>query len=159
MEKVINGKRYNTSTAILVYKWRNGRPSNDFGWCQESLYRKRTGEYFLFGEGGPFTEYAEETWAGTAYGEKIIPLSKTSAKKWAEEYMNADEFEKEFMINEEEIKKWILEKSKYFSMREICQKANINYQIYYNYINSPDKRYLSLDKLIKIKETMQEVAE
>jgi len=55
------------------------------------------GEYFLRGEGGPRSKYAEAVgpseWCG---GEKVIPLTLDSAQKWAEEYLDADEYEKIF---------------------------------------------------------------
>ncbi|MDY6279763.1 MAG: hypothetical protein SPL63_06550, partial [Roseburia faecis] len=61
------------------------------------LYQKKTGEYFLYGEGGPMTKYAESIgqneWSG---GEEIIPLSVESARQWAEYNLSADEYEKIF---------------------------------------------------------------
>ena len=73
MKKIINGKRYDTETANLCgntsYSYRG-----DFHFWREELYQKRTGEFFLYGEGGPMTKYSvstgQNTWSG---GEKIIP--------------------------------------------------------------------------------------
>lgn len=68
----------------------------------EDLYRKRTGEYFLSGEGGPASKYAISTgnnsWSG---GDKIIPLSFEAASRWAEEHMDASEYESEFGVVDE----------------------------------------------------------
>ena len=47
MKKIINGKVYDTQKAECVGKWNNGLAG--FDWCEEELYRKRTGEFFLFG--------------------------------------------------------------------------------------------------------------
>ena len=105
MKKIINGKRYDTDTAKLIGEdWYSNR--TDFSYWREELYRKNTGEYFLHGEGGPNSRYAESvgqnTWSG---GEKIIPLSIEAAQKWAEEHLSADEYEKVFGVVEEDTAK------------------------------------------------------
>lgn len=100
MKKIINGRIYDTNTAKEL--GRDDQTYGNFSDWEETLYRKSTGEYFLHGEGGPQTKYAqqigENSWTG---GEKIIPLSLESAKKWAEEHLEADEYEKIFGIVEE----------------------------------------------------------
>lgn len=97
MKKIINNLLYNTETAKAVGDHWNGIPRNDFSYCDETLYQKRTGEFFLHGEGGPSSKYAETVgmneWSG---GEKIIPLSYDEARAWAEEKLDADEYEKIF---------------------------------------------------------------
>jgi len=101
MAKIINGKRYDTATAshVATHEYSNRR---DFGYFTEDLYRKRTGEYFLSGEGGPASKYAISTgnnsWSG---GDKIIPLSFEAAARWAEEHMDASEYEAEFGVVDE----------------------------------------------------------
>lgn len=97
MKKIIDGKIYDTSTAKEIAFWCNAGTWRDFTHKEETLYRKKTGEYFLFGEGGPMTNYAEysgpNSWGS---GERIIPLSFKQAKEWAEEHMEADDYESEF---------------------------------------------------------------
>lgn len=61
MKKILGGKKYDTETARVVGTYGNG--SSGFGACSETLYRKRTGEFFLYGEGGPMSKY------GVAYGD------------------------------------------------------------------------------------------
>lgn len=94
MKKIIKGKVYDTSTAQLVGEWSNGNYTNDFSYCSEDLYRKRTGEFFLHGEGGPMSKYAKScgnnSWSG---GSKIVPLTYEAAQEWAEEHLTADEYE------------------------------------------------------------------
>lgn len=94
MKKIIKGKLYDTDTAKHLGLWFNGRLSNDLSYCAESLYQKRTGEYFLFGDGGPMSKYSKMTgdnsWSGSS---EIIPLSYDSARQWASEYLSADEFQ------------------------------------------------------------------
>lgn len=95
MKKIIGSKKYNTETAKQVGEpWSPaGFGPSDFEWYEETLYRKRTGEYFLCGQGGPMSRYAEaygqSGWTG---GERIMPLSYDQAKDWAEQHMDADAY-------------------------------------------------------------------
>ena len=97
MKKMINGKKYDTETAALVGGWDNNRQGNDLYYCSERIYKKRTGEYFLFGSGNAMSKYrtysGDNSWGG---GEQIMPLSYDAARKWAEEHLPADEYEAEF---------------------------------------------------------------
>lgn len=99
MKKIINGKMYNTETAKELGFWSNGE--NGFGFCDEWLYRKKTGEYFLYGKGGGMSKYC--SYNGNMYGpgERITPLTEAEAKKWAEDYLDADEYEEIFGTVEE----------------------------------------------------------
>lgn len=88
MKKVINGKMYNTDTAKEIKSWiRNPNSSwSDFTYLQETLYQKKTGEYFLHGCGGARTQYRNVCSDGSvSAGEKIIPLSDENAKIWLNE--------------------------------------------------------------------------
>lgn len=97
MKKIIGGKSYDTSTAREVASTSHGDGPRDFRYYAETLYCKRTGEYFLAGEGGPMSKYAhsagQNCWSG---GQKIFPLTLAEAKAWAEEEMSADDYEAEF---------------------------------------------------------------
>jgi hypothetical protein len=96
MNKVIDGKVYNTKSAEFQGEDDNGMESGKFDYVKETLYKKRTGEYFLHGEGGANSRYGE--WHGNtgSYGEKIMPLSLSEAKQWAEEHLDGDEYESIF---------------------------------------------------------------
>lgn len=102
MKKIINGKVYDTEKAHHLGFDGNGS-RRDFGFWYEELYQKRTGEYFLYGEGGPASKYArsigQNQWGG---GEKIIPLSPDAARKWVEEHLDADDYEALFGLPGEE---------------------------------------------------------
>lgn len=97
MKQIIKGKKYDTDTARKVGMASNGEGWRDFRYYEETLFCKRTGEYFLHGEGGPASRYAvsagQNTWSG---GEKLIPLTFENARAWAEEHLTADEYEAEF---------------------------------------------------------------
>lgn len=94
MKKIINGKVYDTEKAKEMASWSNGGTWRDFSHVEETLYRKKTGEYFLFGEGGPMTQYAERVeqngWSG---GSRIMPMTYAEATKWAEEHLDGDDYE------------------------------------------------------------------
>lgn len=96
MNKIIKGRRYDTETAKEI-SFASSSSIGDFSSWSEVLYKKRTGEYFLYGEGGAMSKYRtaidQNSWPG---GEKIVPLSLEEAKEWAEKHMTADEYEEEF---------------------------------------------------------------
>ncbi len=97
MKKIINGKVYDTDKAERVGEWDNGKWDDRLYRCCEDLYRKRTGEFFLYGYGGPGSKYSvscgNNSWSG---GEKIIPLSYEAAQEWAEEHLDGDDYEEIF---------------------------------------------------------------
>ena len=97
MKKIINSKRYDTKTATEIGSWDNGLPSNDFGTCSETLYKTKSGNYFLYGEGGAMSSYSVSVGNnGYGGGSDIIPMSKQDAMKWCESRDLADEIEEEF---------------------------------------------------------------
>ena len=97
MKKIINGKKYNTETAKVVGSWSNNHSYSDFSYCEETLYEKRTGEFFLYGEGGPMSKYRSACWQNSwSGGVDIIPMTEIEARKWAEKHLNADEYEEIF---------------------------------------------------------------
>jgi hypothetical protein len=97
MKKILNGLLYNTDSAKLIAEWSCNLSRSDFGYCEEELYLKKTGEYFLYGSGNAASKYAEScgnnTWGS---GSEIIPLSPEAAREWAEEKLDADEYESIF---------------------------------------------------------------
>ena len=97
MKKIINSHLYDTDTADCVGHYRNNRDDDDFRVTVENLYRKKTGEFFLHGWGGPLTNYAERRGQNTwGYGEEIKPMSLNDAKKWAENHLSGENYIKIF---------------------------------------------------------------
>lgn len=92
MKQIISGKVYDTATAKECGDWSNNQ--RGFDWISETLYRKKTGEFFVHGEGGARTQYAtrveQNMWAG---GERIMPLSYAEAREWAEQHLDGDAYE------------------------------------------------------------------
>ena len=97
MKRIINQKRYNTEKAEKVGEYWNGLSKSDFGHITETLYRKRTGEFFLHGQGGANTKYAKAVgtncWQGA---ERLMPMEFETARKWAEKHLDADQYEEIF---------------------------------------------------------------
>lgn len=92
MKKVIKGKMYDTDTATFLESWSTG-DHGDFGYCREAIYRKKTGEFFIQGEGGPMSAYAEKQGSNCwGYGKAIIPLTLDEAKKWVERHCDGDAY-------------------------------------------------------------------
>lgn len=92
---------YDTDTAKKLGDWYSDYAPNDFNYWHEALYKKRTGEYFLYGEGGPMSKYRQFAYAGgpedVEGGEDITPLTFNEARKW---YEGANNDDKEFAPDE-----------------------------------------------------------
>lgn len=101
MNKVIRGKRYDTETAERIDSWSYSNP-RDFDYVHEVLYRKRGGEFFVYGEGGARSKYSRQVeqncWSG---GEEIRPLTDEEAREWVEEHCDGDTYERLFGVIED----------------------------------------------------------
>lgn len=96
MKQIINGKKYDTETAKKLGDYSNGRSRSDFAFCEEELYIKKTGEFFIYGCGGPLSKYSVPEGNGVSGDSKIIPLTENEAKKWAEANLSVDKYESIF---------------------------------------------------------------
>lgn len=101
MKKIINRKMYDTETAERIADDSFGGVK-DFDYWAEELYLKKTGEFFLYGEGGANSKYSKkldiDTWGP---GETIIPYSEEETKDWLEEHDCAEAYIKLFGVPEE----------------------------------------------------------
>ena len=101
MKKVIGGKVYDTATAreLGYYEYSN---RGDFGYYREVLYQKRTGEFFLYGEGGGASRYAQRVeQSGWGWGERVIPLAIDAAREWVEKHLDGEDYERIFGLPDE----------------------------------------------------------
>ena len=93
MKKIINGKVYDTATAKKVASWYSSYARIDFHYYEEELYQKKTGEFFLYGEGNAASPYSkscgQNEWCGS---EKIKPMTYKEAQEWAEKHLDGDEY-------------------------------------------------------------------
>lgn len=101
MKKVIRGRVYDTDGAKCVGEWDNGYFTNDFHYCAETLYQKKTGEFFLYGEGHALSKYASHSGNSSGWGDKFIPLTYEEAQAWVEEHLEGDEYISIFGVPEE----------------------------------------------------------
>lgn len=101
MKKIINGRLYNTESAKKVGYYNNGRIYNDFSFFEETLYRKRTGEFFLHGEGNATSKYGKYYGDCLGSSEEIIPYTEEKARKWMETHADAEDYIKLFGEPEE----------------------------------------------------------
>lgn len=91
MKKRIDTLMYDTDTAKKLAEYRH---NYDDAAYTETLYKKRTGEYFLYGEGGPASPWAqpvEGDIGAYASGEDIKPLTYKKAQRWFEKANNDDD--------------------------------------------------------------------
>lgn len=102
MKKIIGGKRYNTDTAKYIGSAQSNCGVTDFKYFEEDLYQKKTGEFFLHGNGGPMTKYAIQAYGSMMGSEKIIPISLEEARAWGERFLSPDEYEEIFEVEEED---------------------------------------------------------
>ena len=96
MKKIINGKKYDTETATRLADWENDYGDCDLKHAKLTLYRKKNGEYFLYGDGIAAAQYTKNPGNYICCVEKITPLTEDEAKSWAESLLDADEYEKIF---------------------------------------------------------------
>lgn len=96
MKKIIKGKVYDTETATFLGRMSNNLPTSDFSYFEETLYKKRTGEFFLYGEGRAMSKYAKSCGDGWSGGSEIIPLTWDAAREWAEKNLDASKYEELF---------------------------------------------------------------
>lgn len=101
MKAIVNGKRYNTETAVEISSYSRGS-RGDFSRIEESLYKTRRGAYFLAGEGGPMSKYAracgQNQWTG---GEGIQVLTEIEARTYCEQHdVDADVIAANFAVEE-----------------------------------------------------------
>ena len=124
MRAIINGKAYDTATAVRMGYWSNGHHYMDPHSKEETLFRKRTGEFFLLGEGGSETNYAErlgKEWKG---GAKILPLSFEEAEEWSKEHLSEEDYDLIFDLPEGNEKKTVSYSLSLAAIEKLRRKAS-----------------------------------
>ncbi len=107
MRTIINGKVYDTSTAVGLAHWSNGKSFRDPQSKEETLFCKRTGELFLWGEGGPESSYGERIGKGWKGSAKVFPLTYEEAENWAKEHLSQEDYDLIFNVTENDEKKTV----------------------------------------------------
>lgn len=91
MRRIIRNKVYDTYTAKKMGTFRDPEGNGDFDYYEVSLYRKKTGEFFLHTYGGPNSQ------------ESIMPLTYDKAQEWAEIALAEEQYKSIFfgVVDEE----------------------------------------------------------
>jgi hypothetical protein len=84
MKQIINRKLYDTERAEQIARYAPNADTSDFHHIIETLYKNADGEYFLHGQGGAQTEYAERIDGGRKGGEELTLLGDEEALDWCE---------------------------------------------------------------------------
>jgi hypothetical protein len=93
MTRNIKGKCYDTETANWVAGYCNEYDTRDLYYCDEAVFKTESGDYFLHGVGGAFTDYAKSCGRDmVTAGEKIIPMTYIEAQKWCYEHLSYEGF-------------------------------------------------------------------
>lgn len=102
MKKVIDGKVYNTETATRIAGDNSSYYPGDFQYEDTDLYKTKKGAFFLAGEGGPMSRWAEPLGNnGRTGGSGIEPLSLEEARAWCEANdVDADVIAEHFPVEE-----------------------------------------------------------
>jgi len=79
MIKVIAGKRYDTETAVRVFRHSNGHMPNDFHYRVKALYLTQAGRWFIYHYGGALTDMSGSHGSNRCSGEDIEPVSSEDA--------------------------------------------------------------------------------
>lgn len=91
MKKILNGKLYDTETAVYIGSHSNGLSYADFSFFCETLYRKKNKEFFLYCEGGARSPYASHCGdAAITGGSQFVPLREDDARKWIEQWLDTE---------------------------------------------------------------------
>ena len=86
MRKIVDGKIYDTANAERISGRRTGYGRGDFDWCEETLYRTKKGNWFLAGQGGAMSRYAQNSGVYETSSPGIIPLTEEEAVEWLQEH-------------------------------------------------------------------------
>ncbi len=125
MRTIINGKVYDTSTAVGLGHWSNNKSFRDPESKEETLFIKRTGEFFLWGEGGPETNYGERIGKGWKGSAKVFPLTYEEAEEWAREHLSKEDYDLIFNMPEGDEKKTVSYSLSVSAINKLKQKARV----------------------------------
>jgi len=85
MQQVIDRKLYDTDQAEQIVRYAPLTDRGDFNYLIETLYKTTNGEYFLHGDGGAATKWAEKISNQRTPSEGIQLLTDNEALDWCEE--------------------------------------------------------------------------
>jgi len=94
MERIIDGKIYNTQTATEVCEISGGNTDQyDFRWESTFLYRSPKDQFFVAGEGGAKSRWSQPVGTnGHAGGSGLYLVTEEQARELCEKHGNAKQF-------------------------------------------------------------------
>ena len=109
MKKIIKNKVYDTDTARELCTFEPNSSKKDKSWYKEVLYQKKTGEYFLHGQGNSESIYSKALSKKEKKGiEKLIPMNYDEAAAWAKKNLSTEIYDKIFGVPEEDSERIII---------------------------------------------------
>jgi hypothetical protein len=85
MRQVIDGRVFDTDTATEICRAAYGGSRTDFQWHETALYRSPRGQFFLAGQGGPMSRWAQDVdGGGRSGGSGIVLLTQDEAREFME---------------------------------------------------------------------------
>lgn len=100
MQRIINGKRYDTKIAEMVCDVSPNYNSTDFRYEDTQLYRTKNGRWFLAGNGGPRSRWYHDTGNGYSSGDGLVVIEASHARELLEQHDALDALEKHFAVEE-----------------------------------------------------------
>ncbi len=85
MQQIINRKLYDTDKAEQIATHAPLTDKGNFHYLIETLYKTTDGEYFLHGDGGAATKWAEKIGRQRTPGEELQLLTDEEALDWCQE--------------------------------------------------------------------------
>lgn len=92
MKRIINNKVYDTDTARSLGTWCNTEDQASPEYISEALFRKKSGEFFLYCSGRPSSIPGTDC----ALDEKILPLTFEQAAQWGQAHLPESAFSAAF---------------------------------------------------------------
>ena len=90
MQKKLHGTTYDTDAAVFIGRYINGTPGAPDYWRADLYRSRRAGRYFLAGQGGALSRFAQSAGKNTwAEGDDILPLTEAEALAWAVHFLDA----------------------------------------------------------------------
>jgi len=84
MQQVIDRTLYDTEQAEEIARYAPNTGTGDYNRLVETLYKTASGEYFLHGDGGAATEWAEKHGTQRMPNEEIRLFTDEDAVEWCE---------------------------------------------------------------------------
>ena len=144
MKKYLNNRVYDTEKSEEIGYFENIEYRNDVSWFGETLYRKKTGEFFLHGIGNAASKYRKYVGFDSFSGDEIIiPIDYKTAEEWAKKYLSPEKYDEIFgeitADSENKIVTISISKSTHEKIKRNAQRKGISVSKYIEQLIENDK--------------------